>query len=175
MNILHIAGRLGRDPEKRFTASGQQVTNFTVAVNYRKGGKEEATMWIRVTVWGDRFDKLIAYLKKGSAVMVVGEMHPPSVYTDKEGRQQVSLDMTADMIKFSPFGNPDRPGEEGAGAAGHQAATHSQTQAQTAQQTNQYEGGFANAAASQGPSRGTASNFGQQASRPAAEEDNLPF
>jgi single-strand DNA-binding protein len=51
---------------------------------------------------------MISYLKKGSAVIVTGKMNPPSSYTDKEGRTQVSLEVTAEMIEFSPFGNPDR-------------------------------------------------------------------
>ena len=84
MFIVHLAGHLGRDPETRFTPSGQKVTNFTIATNFRKG-KEDVTIWVRVTVWGDRFDKMISYLKKGSAVVVTGRMMPPSSYTDKEG------------------------------------------------------------------------------------------
>jgi single-strand DNA-binding protein len=110
MFIVQLAGRLGKDPETRFTPSGQKVTTFTIATNQRKG-KEDVTIWVRVTVWGDRFDKLISYLKKGSAVIAIGRMNPPSSYTDKEGRTQVSLEMTAEMIEFSPFGNPDRAGE----------------------------------------------------------------
>jgi len=113
MNTITVAGHLGRDPETRFTPSGQKVTNFTIAVNQRKG-KEEFTVWYRITVWGERFDKMISFLKKGSAVIVVGELGKPEVYTDKEGRPQVSLDITAEIIRFSPFGGGEkRPGQEG--------------------------------------------------------------
>lgn len=111
MFIVHLAGRLGKDPETRFTPSGQKVTSFNMAVNHRKG-KEDVTIWVRVTVWGDRLDKIISYLKKGSAVVVIGKMNPPSSYTDKEGRTQISLEVTAEMIEFSPFGNPDRAAEQ---------------------------------------------------------------
>lgn len=110
MFIVHLAGHLGKDPETRFTPSGQKVTTFSVATNQRKG-KEDVTVWVRVTVWGDRYDKLISYLKKGSAVIVVGRMNPPTSYTDKDGRTQISLEVTAEMIEFSPFGKTDRPGE----------------------------------------------------------------
>ena len=110
MFIVHLAGHLGKDPETRFTPSGQKVTTFTIATNHRKG-KEDITMWVRVTVWGDRFDKLLSYLKKGSGVIVTGRMNPPSSYTDKEGRTQVSLEVTAEMIEFSPFGRGERQGE----------------------------------------------------------------
>lgn len=107
MIIIQIAGRLGKDPESRFTPSGLKVTTITVATNVRKGGKDE-TVWWRVTIWGDRFDKMMQYLKKGSAVVVVGEMNKPEIWTDKEGRPQVSLELTAEIIRFSPFGNPEK-------------------------------------------------------------------
>lgn len=111
MMIIQIAGRLGKDAETRFTNSGQKVTSFNVATNVRKAGKDE-TVWWRVTIWGDRFDKMMPYLKKGSAVIVVGEMQKPEIWTDKEGRPQVNLELTAEIIRFSPFGNPDRPQEQ---------------------------------------------------------------
>jgi single-strand DNA-binding protein len=111
MIIIQIAGRLGRDAETRFTPSGQKVTTLTVATNVRKGGKDE-TVWWRVTIWGDRFDKIMPYLKKGSAVIVVGEMGKPEIWTDKEGRPQISLEITAEIVRFSPFGNPDRAAQE---------------------------------------------------------------
>lgn len=110
MFTVHIAGHLGKDPETRFTANGQKVTSFSIAVNHRRG-KEEVTMWVRVTVWGDRFDKMISFLKKGSAVIVTGRMNPPTTYVDKEGRTQVSIEVTAEMIDFSPFGRTDRPAD----------------------------------------------------------------
>lgn len=103
MNFIQIMGRLGADPESRFTPSGQKVTNLRVATTSRKGGKEE-TVWYKITIWGDRFDKMISYLKKGSSVIVVGELSKPEVYMDREGKPQVSLEVTAEFIRFSPFG-----------------------------------------------------------------------
>lgn len=103
MNWLQIAGHLGADPEERFTASGQKVITLRVATKTRKGG-QDLTSWWRVTIWGDRFDKMISYLKKGSPIIAVGEMNKPEIYMDKEGKPQVSLEMVADVLKFSPFG-----------------------------------------------------------------------
>ncbi|CDZ80511.1 Helix-destabilizing protein [Candidatus Rubidus massiliensis] len=108
MNIVQIAGHLGADPETRVTPSGQKVTTFRMAVNGKKGGSEY-TVWWRVTVWGD--NRLLPYLKKGSAVIVIGDMSKPEIYTDKEGRPQVSLEITAEIIRFSPFGRNDRQEE----------------------------------------------------------------
>lgn len=104
MNFLNIAGHLGSDPEVRFTSSGQKVTTLRVACRARKSGNEENTIWWKVTVWGDQFDKMISYLKKGSAVIVFGEMNKPEIYKDREGNAQISLSMTASNIMFSPFG-----------------------------------------------------------------------
>ena len=119
MFIVHIAGNLGKDPETRFTANGLKVTTFSVAVNQRKG-KEEVTVWVRVTVWGDRFDKMISFLKKGSGVIVSGRMNPPTTYVDKEGRTQVTLEITAEMLEFNPFGRTERAeGQQGAQPYNH--------------------------------------------------------
>lgn len=120
MIIVQIAGRLGRDPETRFTPSGLKVTNLTIATTVRKGGKEE-TVWWRVTVWGERFDKMISYLKKGSAVIAIGEMSKPEIWNNKEGQPQVSLELTADIIRFSPFGNPEANKQEQTGAQATQS------------------------------------------------------
>lgn len=112
MNHIMIAGHLGADPESRFTADGRKVTSFRVATNVRKGGQDQ-TVWFRVSVWGDRFDKMMVHIKKGSAVIVHGEMGAPQIYNDKNGQPQVSIDITADRISFSPFGKGDRAGGNG--------------------------------------------------------------
>src|ERR1700722_3541266 len=110
MIIVEIAGFLGADPEERFTANGKRVISLRVATHVRQSGQDE-TVWWRVNIWGDRFDKMLPYLKKVSAVIIVGEMSKPETYTSRDGTIQVSLTMSAEMIKFSPFGRPDRPSE----------------------------------------------------------------
>lgn len=107
MNIITIAGRLGADPEVRFTSNGQKVTTLRVATNTRKGNKDE-TIWWRVTVWGDNFDKMISFLKKGSAVIIVGDLNKPEIFTDRQGKQQISMNITASNIMFSPFGKTEK-------------------------------------------------------------------
>lgn len=103
MNIIQVAGHLGADVETRFTPSGQKVTTLVIATNSKRAGKEE-TIWWRGTIWGDRFDKLLPYLKKGSSIIVMGELSKPEIYTNKEGTPQVSLNITVEIVKFSPFG-----------------------------------------------------------------------
>jgi single-strand DNA-binding protein len=113
MNYTHIAGHLGADPETRFTPSGQKVTTLRVACRSRK----DDTIWYKVTIWGDQFDKLLTYCKKGSAIVVMGELMKPEIYTDREGKPQISLQMVAYHIGFSPFGKGKAGESTGASAA----------------------------------------------------------
>ena len=103
MNQATIAGHLGADPEVRFTSSGQKVTTLRVACRARK----DETIWWRVSIWGDQFDKMIPYFKKGSPIIVVGELNKPEIFTDRDGKPQISMSLTASSIMFSPFGRPD--------------------------------------------------------------------
>ena len=121
MNFIHIAGHLGADPEVRFTSTGKKVTHLKVASRSRKGkGGEDVTIWWRVTLWGEQFDKLLSFMKKGSAVIIHGEIHKPEIFTDREGTPQISLDVTAFHIEFSPFGKPG--GSQPAAGEGQQPA-----------------------------------------------------
>lgn len=103
MNIITLYGRLGKDAEKKILPSGQSVLNLVLATNHRRGGVEE-TIWWRISIWDDRFKAIESYLKKGSALIVTGTMHYPKIYQDASGANQLSLDVTAHSIKFSPFG-----------------------------------------------------------------------
>lgn len=111
MNHILIAGNLGADPEVRFTSGGQKVTTLRIASNSRRAGKDE-TVWWKVTIWGEQFDKILSYLKKGSSVIVTGELAKPEIFTDKEGKPQISLNITAHNITFSPFGRSDARGND---------------------------------------------------------------
>lgn len=106
MILVEIAGFLGADAEERFTASGKKVVSLRVATRVRQGGAEE-TVWWRVTIWGDRYDKMVPYLKKGASVLIVGEMAKPETYTTKDGATAISLSLNAEIVKFSPFGKPE--------------------------------------------------------------------
>ncbi|MDN3504522.1 MAG: single-stranded DNA-binding protein [Rhabdochlamydiaceae bacterium] len=130
MNHIMVAGHLGSDPEVRFTSSGAKVTSFRIAGNVRRGGKEE-TIWWRVTVWGDQMDKMISYLKKGSPVIAYGELGKPEIYTDKQGHAQVSLNVTAQSLSFSPFGKSEKSGDNNNQQFGQAPARQQQQQQQS--------------------------------------------
>jgi single-strand DNA-binding protein len=119
VNFIHIAGHLGADPETRFTSSGKKVTTLRVATRTRKGQADD-TIWWRVTIWGDQYDKMLPYLKKGSAVVVFGELQKPEIFNDREGKPQISMEITASHIQFSPFGKGSSSTSEGAEQQGQQ-------------------------------------------------------
>lgn len=110
MNQATVAGYLGSDPEVKFTPSGRKVTTLRVAARTRKSGKDD-TIWWRVTVWGEQFDKMMAYFKKGTPIIVQGEIDL-EIFTNREGRPQISSGITAHNIMFSPFGRADQGTDE---------------------------------------------------------------
>ncbi len=119
MIIVELAGHLGADPEVRFSPSGQKITTLRIATNIRRKDKEE-TVWWKAVVFGEHLDKIISFLKKGSAVIVFGKMgNAPTIYNDKNGQPQISLEIIASMIEFSPFGKSDRSNSEQGGNQGH--------------------------------------------------------
>ena len=98
-----IVGNLGRDPELRFTNQGVPVCDFSVAVNKRYttagGDSRDETTWFRVTCWRALAETVAKYMKKGSKVMVIGEI-AVSAYTDKNQQPAATLELTAQTVKF---------------------------------------------------------------------------
>jgi single-strand DNA-binding protein len=108
-NII-IAGNLGKDPEMRYTPSGQAVTNFNVATNRQyttsDGNQVKETIWFRVSTWGKTAETMNQYLKKGSKVLVEGRLNPdpetggPKVFTRQDGTSGASYEITANQVRF---------------------------------------------------------------------------
>lgn len=101
MNSITLIGNLGQDPVSRFTADNKKVTSFSIATKGRKAGAD-VTSWFRVSVWGERYDKMLAHVKKGSGLVVIGELQKPETYVDKEGKTQIRVEVTASSIHFLP-------------------------------------------------------------------------
>jgi len=107
---LIIVGNLGRDPEMRYTPSGQAVTNFNVATNRKyttsDGNKVEETTWFRISAWGKTAEVCNQYLKKGSKVLVEGRLNPdpdtggPKIWTRQDGTSAASFELTANQVRF---------------------------------------------------------------------------
>lgn len=103
MNLVILEGRLGVDPEVRFTQSGQPVANFSLATTNRftnkAGEKQEKTEWHRITVWGRLAETCGQYLAKGRRVLVTGRIET-SDYTDKDGVKKYSTNIIANDVQF---------------------------------------------------------------------------
>jgi single-strand DNA-binding protein len=98
-----VVGHLGRDPELRFTPSGQQVCSFSVATSRswtdQSGQQQEKTTWFRVTAWGKLGELCNQYLAKGRLVLVEGEVDA-SAWTSQTGELRASLEITARNVRF---------------------------------------------------------------------------
>lgn len=163
MNQTTIMGHLGADPEVRFTSGGQKVTTLRVAANQRRGGKDE-TLWWRITIWGETFDKILTYFKKGSAVIVAGEMLKPEIYNGKDGQPQVSLNLVAYHLAFPPFGKGDR-----------QEGGQQQQQTSYSQGGQSSYGGASDQQMGQQQGQGQPQQQYQQSHANAFAEDEIPF
>jgi single-strand DNA-binding protein len=96
MNSWNFTGNLGNDAEVRYTASGEAIANFNVAVKAGYGEKA-VTTWVRCSLFGKRADALSEYLTKGSQVGIVGEakLRP---WKDKDGNERQSLEVTVNDL-----------------------------------------------------------------------------
>jgi len=98
MNSCNLIGRLGRDPETRYTAGGKAVTNFTVAVD-DGFGENKTTSWITVVAWEKTAELAQQYLAKGSQVAVEGRLKQRT-WNDKEGAKHTVLEVVANRLDF---------------------------------------------------------------------------
>lgn len=73
MQTITISGNIGREPELRSTQGGDQVLSFSVGTRQGYGDKA-STNWFRCSVWGKRGETLNRYLRKGTKVVVQGEL-----------------------------------------------------------------------------------------------------
>ena len=96
MNHATFAGYLGRDAELRSTPSGQQVLNFSVAVNVGFGDKKK-TLWIGCAIWGERAEKLGKYLVKGTAVAVAGDVDLRT-YDTRDGKHGAEITLNVQRV-----------------------------------------------------------------------------
>jgi len=123
-----IVGNVGRDPEMRYTPSGQAVTSFSVATNRQytnnNGESIKETIWFRVSAWGKTGEVCNQYLKKGSKVLVEGRLTAdpatggPRVWTAQDGSTRASFEVSAGTVRFlSSRGETAEPGAGGAAAA----------------------------------------------------------
>lgn len=99
-------GRIGRDAELRFTASGDAVCSIPVAVDYGRKGQDgkNPCQWYDVTLWGKQAEALSQYLTKGKQVFFVGSDLHVETFPKNDGTQGVKLSCRCAEIKFASDG-----------------------------------------------------------------------
>jgi single-strand DNA-binding protein len=157
VNKVILVGRLGQNPEVRYTPSGAAVANFSVATNEnwtdKQGQKQERTEWHRVVVWGKLAELCNQYLSKGRQCYLEGRLQTRE-WEDKTGVKKYTTEIHAQTVQF--LGGGASAGE------GRPAASRGpeMNMNQDEQQFGQAPRGAANA----GP-----------ADEPSFTEDDIPF
>ena len=109
LSKIIVIGNVGRDPELRMTPTGRPVCEFSIAVNRVTGraeDRQEQTDWYRVSCWQGLAERAQQMITKGRLVYVEGRF-TPRTYTDREGKERFSLDISAnDFQMLDP--RPDR-------------------------------------------------------------------
>jgi single-strand DNA-binding protein len=162
VNKVILVGRLGRDPETRYTGGGQAVANFSIATDEtykdRNGEKQKRTEWHKIVVWGKQAEIAQQYLKKGSLLFLEGRIQSRE-WQDKEGQKRTSFEIVASNFRMLG-GRGDGAAAAGAGAG---------ASAGGARHTDDFEG---HAAPSEDP---FASGSSSAPSGPDISDEDIPF
>jgi len=117
VNKVILLGRLGADPEVRYTSSGTAITNFRMATSTfftnKEGQKEEKTDWHRVVAFGRLGEICGEYLAKGKQVYIEGRLQTRD-WEDKEGKKRYITEVIAQSMQLlgSPSAEKDRSSSE---------------------------------------------------------------
>lgn len=99
LNKVILFARLTRDVDLRYTREGTAVGNLGLAINRRRGEKEEV-VFVDATVWGESGAKFAEYHKKGDLVYVEGRLTMDS-WEDQEGKSRTKLKVTVEQWRFA--------------------------------------------------------------------------
>ena len=120
LNKCMIIGRLGKDPEMRYTANGSAVTTFSVATSRvftQNGERREETEWFNVVTWARLAETCAQYLTKGRLVYVEGRIQTRQ-YEDQQGQKRYFTELVAQEVKFLGGGRDEGGGGGFGGGAG---------------------------------------------------------
>ncbi len=125
LNKVILIGNLGRDPELRYTQSGQAVANFTLAttesITKRDGEREDRTEWHRIGAWGKLAEICGEYLSKGRQIYVEGRIQTRE-WEDKEGNKRWTTEIVARNMQMlgrrSEGPGSGEPAEPSSGSSG---------------------------------------------------------
>ena len=112
LNRVQLIGRLGKDPESKFTPTGKRVAHFSLAISNRwrsrEGEAKEYTEWVNVEAWGRLGEVCQEYLAKGSLVYLEGRLKTEK-YEDKEGETRYFTKVVALSLQFLDKRDKDEP------------------------------------------------------------------
>ena len=114
VNSCTFIGNLGKDPDMKYTASGEAICNFSIACSEswkdkNTGEKKEQTEWVRISFFGKLAEICGQYLKKGSQVYVEGSMRTRK-WTDKDGQEKYTTEIRGNEMKMLG-GKPEGGGQ----------------------------------------------------------------
>lgn len=129
VNKVILVGRLGRDPETRYTSSGQAVCNFTLATDEsykdRNGERQQRTEWHRIVMWGKLAEIGQQYLKKGKLIYIEGRLQTRQ-WDDKEGNKRTTTEIVANVMRMLGGRAEGAPAAEAEAASAGREEDHSQ-------------------------------------------------
>ena len=102
MNKIIVIGNIGRDPEMKYTSTGQAVTNFSIASNRRytvNGEQHNETEWFNCSAWGRLAEIANQYLRKGQQVYIEGRLKSRT-YTTQSGETRFSNDININELQM---------------------------------------------------------------------------
>lgn len=103
VNKVILLGRVGKDPEIRYTANGEPVANFTLATNEkftdRTNTRQERVEWHKIVVWGRQAEACKNYVVKGKQLLIEGKIQSKE-WTDKEEQKRTSFEILATQVHF---------------------------------------------------------------------------
>jgi single-strand DNA-binding protein len=103
VNKVILLGRLGQDPELKYTPGGSPVCNFSLATTEswtdKSGQKQEKTEWHRIVVWGKLAELCNQYLAKGRQAFLEGRLQTRS-WDDKDGNKRYTTEILASTVQF---------------------------------------------------------------------------
>jgi single-strand DNA-binding protein len=144
VNKVILVGRLGRDPETRYTGGGQAVANFSMATDEsykdKNGERQKRTEWHKIVVWGKQAEIAQQYLKKGSLIFLEGRIQSRE-WQDKEGQKRTSFEIVAN--NFRMLGSRAEGAAAGGGASSRSAGDDVESHAAPADDSYGGGGGHA--------------------------------
>ncbi len=105
-NKVIIEGRLGRDPELKYTPKGQAVARFSLAIGRKwkneAGDEQEETTWVECNAWGKTAEIAGQYMKKGTEHLVEGRLKQENWDDKKTGEKRSKLVVVVDHLRLGP-------------------------------------------------------------------------